>query len=87
MLSAIIIGVLISLAMLLLRAVLGSTSFDRMLSANSMGTHAIVIIVLLGIFKDSALFIDIALIYALISFVSTVAFLMYSKYRQEEDKG
>ncbi len=78
------IAVLISMGMVLLRALLGSSVFDRILALNSFSTHAVVFIVLLGFFKNTALFIDIAIIYGLISFVTTIAFLMYFKYKPEE---
>lgn len=83
-LAVIIAAVLVSIGMLLLRAFLGSSPFDRILASNSLGTHVAVFIVLLGLFNGSEHFIDIAIVYALVSFVSTVAFLMYFKYRKEE---
>lgn len=84
MLIAVMVVMLASLGMLLLRAILGSTPFDRILAANGIGTHIVVFIVLLGMFNMTEFFIDIALIYGLISFVSIVGFLMYFKYRKEE---
>lgn len=72
-----IIVVLVSLVLLLLRALLGPTIFDRLLIANSFGTHSVLLIVLLAFFMDAPYFIDIALIYALISFATTIAILKF----------
>jgi multicomponent Na+:H+ antiporter subunit F len=84
MLAGVFIAILISMGMVLLRAFLGSSVFDRMLSLNSFGTHVIILIVLFGLFKETAFFIDIAIIYGLISFVTSIAFMMYFKYKPEE---
>ena len=82
--TAVFIVLLISTGMLLMRALIGSSSFDRILALNNIGTHVVVLIVLLGFLKGSEFFIDIAIIYALVSFVTVIAFLMYFKYRREE---
>lgn len=82
--ATVIIILLISTGMLLLRAFLGASAFDRILALNNIGTHVVVLIVLLGFLKGTEFFIDIALIYGLISFISVIAFLMYFKYRREE---
>lgn len=85
MLAGVIIVVMVSMGMVLLRVVMGSSVFDRLLGMNSFVTHIIVLIVLLGLFDGGNSFIDIAIIYGLISFVTTIAFLMYFKYRLEEE--
>ena len=85
MLAGVMIVILVSMGMVLLRAVMGPSVFDRILGLNSVGTHVIVFIVLFGMFEESGYFIDIAIIYGLISFVTSIAFLMYFKYRPEEE--
>ena len=84
MLVYIFIALLISMGMVLLRALLGSSVFDRILAMNSFGTHVVVFIVLMGYCKETSIFVDIAIIYGLISFVTSIAFLMYFKYKPEE---
>lgn len=85
MLAGVIVVVMISMGMVLLRVVLGPSIFDRILGMNSFATHVVVFIVLLGLFSGTGSFIDIAIIYGLISFVTTIAFLMYFKYKPEEE--
>jgi multicomponent Na+:H+ antiporter subunit F len=84
MLGAVMIVVLVSMGMVLLRAFMGSSACDRILAVNSFGTHVVIFTVLLGYFKGTAFFIDVAIVYGLISFVTTIAFLMYFKYKPEE---
>ncbi len=85
MLAIIILAILVSLTMVLLRVVIGPSIFDRMLGVNSINTHLVVLIVLLGVLAGSEFFIDIAITYGFISFITPIAFLMYFKYRPDEE--
>jgi multicomponent Na+:H+ antiporter subunit F len=84
MLAAAVLGVLASLAMVVVRGIVGPTAFDRILAANMFGTNIIVLIVLIGHARGSEFFLDIAMTYALVNFVSTLAFLRYFKYDPSE---
>lgn len=44
MLSAVLFGVLVTMAMALLRASMGPTPFDRLLAANMFGTKTVLLI-------------------------------------------
>ncbi len=87
-------GILVSLILLFIRLYLGPSIFDRLLVMNSAGTCVTLLIVLLGAAQNTEFYLDIALIYALINFVSTIAFLRYFENRplidsspiQEEEK-
>jgi multicomponent Na+:H+ antiporter subunit F len=81
-LGAAIIAMLVSIIMVVIRGILGPTIFDRILSANLFGTNIIVLIVLMGHYMGTDFFLDIALTYALINFVSTIALLRYFKYEE-----
>jgi len=64
------------------RVVKGPTVFDRLLGAAAIGTKTLVLILLLGfLFKRLEMFIDIALAYAVLNFIST---LIISKYFSTE---
>ncbi len=84
LLNLVIVSVLLSMGLVLFRAIIGPSVFDRIMAVNSFGTHLVVFIVLFGLFEDTEYFVDIAMIYAMINFVSTVAFLMYFKYTRSE---
>ncbi len=73
-------AVLAAMAMALARACLGPTVFDRILAVNSFGTKTVVLIAVLGFLMGRPDFMDIALVYALINFIATVAVLKYVKY-------
>ena len=73
----VIITILVSMFLLLIRAIRGKTVFDRILAGNSFGTKTVMLIVMLGFVVDSPMFLDIAFIYALINFIATVGFLKF----------
>ncbi|MBL4848321.1 MAG: pH regulation protein F [Planctomycetes bacterium] len=57
------------------RAALGPTVYDRLLATNAFGTKTVIFVALLGFFAGRPEFLDMALVYALINFVTTVAVL------------
>jgi multicomponent Na+:H+ antiporter subunit F len=62
----------------LYRVLRGPTIIDRIIGVNVIGTKTIAIILLLGcIFDRVEYFVDIAIVYALISFVGTLALSKY----------
>ena len=61
--------------LILIRAILGKTTFDRVLALNSLGTIIVIGIALHGFYMDRPEFIDIAIVYALINFIGTIAVL------------
>ena len=56
----------------LFRAVLGPRFTDRVMSVNIIGTKAVVMIALLSFLLDEESLIDIAVVYAMISFLAIV---------------
>jgi len=54
------------------RAVKGPTTADRIISINMIGTIVIMMIVLLALMMNEGYLVDIALIYALLSFLAVV---------------
>ena len=61
--------------LILVRIVLGKTTFDRILAVNSLGTVIVIGISLHGFYSSRPEFLDIAIVYALINFIGTVAVL------------
>ena len=56
----------------LIRAILGPKLADRIMAVNMIGTMTIAMIVLLSVWMDEVAILDIALIYAVISFISVI---------------
>ena len=68
----ILIVLAIMLILCLIRAVIGPRIADRLVSVNMMGTMIMCIIVILGVVMEEGYLADIALIYAMISFLAVV---------------
>jgi len=65
----------------LIRAFSGPTMYDRVLAVNLFGTHTVLLIGVMGFLFGRPDFLDIALLYALINFVGTIAVLKFFRYR------
>lgn len=74
------IAILVVMFILLLRASLGPTIFDRILAINTFGTVTVLLIALIGYLTNRPDFLDIALTYALINFIATIAVLKLFRY-------
>ena len=68
------------MAMTLGRAIAGPTVFDRILAVNSFGTKTVLFIAVLGFLTGRPDFLDLALVYAMINFIGTVAVLKYTRF-------
>lgn len=78
-LSIAIAGVLLTMALTLVRAARGPTTYDRILSVNTFGTATVLFIAVLGFFSGRPDFLDLALLYALLNFIGTIAILKFFK--------
>ncbi|MCA9779691.1 MAG: pH regulation protein F [Candidatus Eremiobacteraeota bacterium] len=59
---------------LLYRAVVGPTTIDRMIGVNIIGTKTTILLLIVGlIFERLDMFIDLALTYALLNFLASLA--------------
>ena len=74
------IAVMVTMLMALLRAFLGPSLYDRILAINAAGTTTVLFIAVLGFLMGRPEFLDIALAYALINFIGTIAVLKFFKY-------
>ncbi|MDI6725834.1 MAG: monovalent cation/H+ antiporter complex subunit F [Smithellaceae bacterium] len=77
MLEAAAIIVVLAMALVLYRAIKGPRLYDRALAVNVIGTKTVVLLALIGFIYDRPYFLDIALVYALINFIATIAILKY----------
>lgn len=75
------IALLIAMILALFRLFAGPTLYDRVLAVNSFGTYTVLFIGVLGFLNNRPDFLDIALLYALINFVGTIAILKFFRYR------
>ena len=75
-----IAAVLVTMGMALVRAALGPSAYDRILAVNTFGTATVLFIAVLGFLTDRPDFLDLALLYALLNFIGTIAILKYFKH-------
>lgn len=75
------IALMVALALMLIRVLAGPTLYDRVLAVNSFGTKTVLLLALLGYIMGRPDFMDIALLYAMINFVATIAILKFFRYR------
>jgi len=73
-------GILLSLLMILplYRAVVGPTVMDRLVGVNAMGSKTTTLLILIGLlFHRVDMFVDIALAYAMLNFMTVLAASRY----------
>lgn len=72
------IVILVSVLLAIWRVVTGPAIVDRIVGANVVGTKTIAVILLVGhVFERVEYFVDIAILYALINFIGTLALSRY----------
>lgn len=81
MIGASAVALIIAIGLMLIRALMGPTLYDRVLAVNSLGTKIVLFIGVLGFVMGRPDFLDISVLYALINFVSTIAILKFFRYR------
>lgn len=74
------LAILICMTLAIVRALLGPTVYDRVLAVNAFGTKTVLMIAILGFLMGRPDFLDIALVYALINFIGTIAILKFIRY-------
>lgn len=74
----------LAMAIMLGRLFAGPTLYDRVLAANSFGTKTVLLLLVFSLLVGRADGVDIALLYALINFVATIAVLKFFRYRSLE---
>ena len=77
MFSIATVGILVAMSMALVRALMGPTVYDRVLAVNTFGTKTVLLIAALGFMTGRPEFLDLALVYALINFIGTIAVLKF----------
>ncbi|MDY6941999.1 MAG: monovalent cation/H+ antiporter complex subunit F [Pseudomonadota bacterium] len=83
-LNAAAAAIIVTMILALIRALLGPTIYDRILAVNLFGTKTVLVIAVVGFLAGRPEWLDIALVYALINFIGTIAVL---KFMQRLDFG
>jgi multicomponent Na+:H+ antiporter subunit F len=67
----------ITIFLCIFRAIKGPTLGDRLVAINVIGTKTIILILIISFILQETYFVDVAMVYALISFLSTVVISKY----------
>jgi multicomponent Na+:H+ antiporter subunit F len=73
--------ILTSMALMLGRLLGGPTLYDRLLAVNSFGTKTVLFLCVFCFVIDRPDGLDIAILYALMNFIGTIAVLKFFNYR------
>jgi len=57
----------------LYRVIAGPTTHDRVVAVNAVGTTTVLIIALIAVVAEQSVFLDIAIVYALLNFIMSLA--------------
>jgi multicomponent Na+:H+ antiporter subunit F len=86
MIVAAILAIMVTMALALVRAMLGTTVYDRILGLNVFGTKTVLLIAALAFLTGRPDVLDIALAYALINFIGIIAVLRFFEYGADREE-
>ena len=85
MFLAAIIALMVAFGLSLFRLFAGPSLYDRVLALNAVGTKTVLLIAVVGFLAGRPEFLDIALLYALLNFIGTLAVVKFFRYRAVGD--
>ena len=77
MIETTMISILLAIAMTFYRVLQGPTVFDRIAAADTIGIMFLLILVLLSLYFEREIFIDVAIVFALLLFTDTLIMAKY----------
>ena len=80
MFAAAALALLVTLGLVLVRALAGPTVLDRLLAANTVGTVVLLLLAVIGFLTGRPEFLDLAIVYGLLNVIGTVAVLKFFRY-------
>ena len=80
-------AILVTMALALARASMGPTLFDRILALNMFGTKTVLLIAVIGFVTGRPDFLDLGLLYALLSFIGIIAVLRLFRFGHFAETG
>ena len=74
------VTLLMVMSFALIRAFMGPTLYDRILAVNNFGTKTVLLLAIIDFMAGRPDFLDIAIVYALINFISIIGVLRFFEY-------
>jgi multicomponent Na+:H+ antiporter subunit F len=68
---------IICIALAMIRIILGPTAPDRVVGVDTINTIVVVSMIALGAYLKEVIYIDVAIVYALLSFIATLFIAKY----------
>ena len=87
MLTATLIAIFTSMLLILVRALHGPSVYDRVLAVNMFGTKTVLLIAVGGYVLGWTSYADVALLYAMLNFVGTIAIMRFFESYQADHPG
>jgi multicomponent K+:H+ antiporter subunit F len=72
-----LVAIAVSMALTLYRLIKGPDTPDRILALDTLYVNAVALLIVLGIYDNSSIYFEAALLIALMGFVATVALARY----------
>jgi multicomponent Na+:H+ antiporter subunit F len=72
-----VVCLVVLMALATVRLVLGPTAPDRVIALDAVNTLVIAAMIILGVIYREVIFVDVAIVYGLLSFVSTLYIAKY----------
>lgn len=80
------IGLLLLIFLVIIRLVKGPSIIDRVMAVNVLGTKTVILLVIIGqVYGRLDMFIDLALAYALLNFISSLVAAKFIKRRKDSN--
>lgn len=76
------LAILVTMALAMLRGLIGPGVYDRVLAANMVGTKTVLLMAVVAVLFGRLDFLDLALAYALINFIGILAILQFVQNRE-----
>lgn len=70
-------AILVTMALALIRGLLGPSLYDRILAVNMFGTKTVLAIAVLGFLMGRPEFLDLSLVYGVINYIGVIAILKF----------
>lgn len=80
MFSVAALAILLAIGFCVVRIARGPTVFDRVIAGNSIGTLCVLLLAVMGYVFGRPAFIDLAITYALLNVIGTIAVLKFFRY-------
>lgn len=78
------VTLLLVMSFALVRAFKGPTLYDRILAVNNFGTKTVLLLAIIDFMAGRPDFLDIAIVYALINFISIIGVLRFFEYSENQ---